>query len=208
MRYFTSLFPLLGVLGLSLLIWSDSYGQASGYTYATATGQSLVTMSSPTTATTVANGSLDDGNNILTLPFTFTFNGVSYTQITVITNGYLIFGTSASSTAVTVALFSGTSGSPAVSAWGRDGNLNTANGGNLQHGAATGDLYVVQFTKLSGGASGATSSTIHLTAQIVLYGPASTNPEESASCTEPVQEPLPALPRWASGMLPERLSTD
>ncbi len=151
-------------------------GQASNYSWATLTGQSLYTISSPTSVTTVANGSVDDGNNIITLPFTFTYNNIAYTQMTVSTNGYIVAGSVPGATQTTASLTTGTSGNPAFSILGRDANLNTANGGNLTHGAATGDLYVFEYVNISGASGGFTSATIYATMQVVLYGPASSSP--------------------------------
>lgn len=170
-RWFFSLMILL--VGASVNI---AVGQASNYTWATLTGQSLYTISSPTVVTTVANGSVDDGNNIITLPFTFTFNNIAYTQMTVTTNGYIVPGSVTGATGTTANLTTGTSGNPAFAIFARDGNLNNTNGGSLTHGSATGDLYVFEMVKYSGGSSGGASATIYATVQVVLYGPSSSSP--------------------------------
>ena len=171
-RWFFSLMILL--VGASVNI---AVGQASNYTWATLTGQSLYTITSPTVVTTVANGTLDDGNNIIPLPFTFTYNNIAYTQMTVTTNGYIVAGSVPGAISSTASLTTGTSGNPTFSIFGRDGNLNSAaNGGSLTHGAATGDKYVFEIVKLAGAASGAVSATIYATMQVILYGPASSSP--------------------------------
>jgi len=167
-------FPVLSIL-LSFIAL-DVQGQASAYTVSSLTGQSLQTITTPTVVSTVANGTVDDGNNIISLPFSFSYNGTAYTQMTVTTNGYVVPGSVPSATSTTPSLFTGTAANNVISIWGKDGNMNDVNGGNITHGAAAGDLYVIQFTKLSGASSGSASSTIYATMQIVLYGPSSSSP--------------------------------
>ena len=168
---------LTSCIVMALFVTSEkSYGQAaSTYIYATSTGNSLQTITSPTVVTTTVNGGVDDDYSLVT-PAGFSFNGyngVSYTQYSVSTNGWLAFGNN-SATTIPSSLTSVSI--PCVYAFGRDANLNTGNGGNLTHGPAAGGLYVFQFTNESGGGSGAASATVFVTMQIVLWGTTSSSP--------------------------------
>ena len=165
---------LLAFLFLVLGISNNAFGQASLYTFLSATGASSETITSPTVVTTPTNGTVDDGNIVVSpAGFTFTFNSVAYTTFTIGTNGYMIFGTS-SSTSIPSSLNGLSINS--VYAFGADHNLNTANSGNLTHGAAAGGKYVFQYTKLTGNSGGSASSTVYATIQMVLWGSTSATP--------------------------------
>jgi hypothetical protein len=163
------------VLGMVLFMGQNALAQASAYVYSTSTGAAMETIISPTVLTTFASGSADDGSNqISPATFSFTFNGTTYTQFGMSTNGWLQFGTGIPTTGrpTTINAF----GVNAVVGFERDANLNVANGGNQTHGEAAGGKYVFQFTKNSGGGSGGASATAYVTFQIVLWGPSSAAP--------------------------------
>ena len=91
---FKSLYQFSRLVGLSiiltLLLGNKSWAQVSSYTFAQSTG----TYTSITGGTQIYSGSFDDGSTSFALPFTFTYNGVGYTNVMVATNGYLVFGSS------------------------------------------------------------------------------------------------------------------
>ena len=162
------------MLMLFVLIGQNAAAQINQYGFSSSTGNSLLTIPTPTVVTTVTGGSADDGyNTVSPAGFTFSFNAVNYTQFSVSTNGWIRMG---NATASNIPSSLTSVGSNGVYIFGRDGNLNTANGGNLTHGAMGDGRYVFQYTKMSGGGSGSTSGTSYVTCQIVLWGAASTAP--------------------------------
>jgi hypothetical protein len=168
--------PSSGCTGFSsnLTVVTTQSATVNSFTYGTSTGASLEVINSPTTVTSVTSGSLDDGYISVSPSFTFPYEGTNYTSFQVGTNGYVRLGNTGS-TSIPINLTS-IGGINAIFAFGRDANLNTTYGGNLTHGAASGGKYVFQFTNLSGGSTGGTSSTIYATIQIVLWGTNSSTP--------------------------------
>lgn len=148
---------------------------ASAYSWSSGTGQPLYTITSPTVVTTVSTGSVDDGQIAITPApaFTFPYTGTDYTAFSAGTNGYVTIG--GTSTAIPSSLTS-LSGLNVVFAFGRDGNLNDVNSGNVTHGPAAGGLYVFQYNLTSGASGGGTSAAITATYQIVLWGSGSAAP--------------------------------
>ena len=149
---------------------------ASGMVYSTNTGQALETITSSNLVTTPTSGTIDDGYITVTPSgpaFTFNYLGTNYTSFAAGTNGYIVLGSTSTSIPTSITSLSGLN---VIYAFGRDGNLNTTNSGNLTHGPAAGGKYVFQMNKYSGGASGAESATIHDTYQIVLWGSTSVQP--------------------------------
>lgn len=147
---------------------------ASSLIFSSSTGQSLETIISPTTVVTaVSPGSADDGFiTIMPASFSFSYLGTAITSFGVGTNGYVIMGGTSTSIPSAITTIAGN----VVYGFGRDGNLNVANSGNLTHGAAAGGKYVFQLTNYSGGASGGESSTIRATIQFVFWGSSSASP--------------------------------
>lgn len=148
---------------------------ASAYIWSSGSGQPLYTITSPTTVTTVSTGTVDDGQNAITPAptFTFPYTGTNYTAFSAGTNGYVTIG--GISTAIPSSLTS-LAGLNVVFAFGRDGNLNNVNSGDLTHGPAAGGLYVFQYNLTSGASGGGTSAVITATYQIVLWGAGSAAP--------------------------------
>ncbi|MGK4567506.1 hypothetical protein [Flavobacterium sp. 3HN19-14] len=163
------------VLMLFAFTGQSAFAQANNYSYSASTGNALVTITSPVVLTTVSSGSVDDGSNIISpAGFTFAYNGTNYTQFGMSTNGWIQFGSGTPTTARPTAI-NGFAANAAV-AFERDANLNTANGGSMTHGPATGGLYVFQFVNNSGGSGGGASATAYITMQIVLWGSTSATP--------------------------------
>ncbi len=101
---------------LIVVSWQSALGQVSGYTFSQATG----TYSAIAGTSVHASGWDDPTPATVTIPFTFNFNGTGYTTCSVNGNGYITFGSTAS-TAATYAPISQTTGyAGAVSALGRD----------------------------------------------------------------------------------------
>jgi hypothetical protein len=92
-----------------------STAQVSGYTFAQST-----TTYSAITGTALFPTNWDDNVQNLTLPFSFQFNGASYTAINVSSNGFITFGATAPTTTGYAPISGTTAYSGAISALGRD----------------------------------------------------------------------------------------
>ena len=111
----------------------------SGYSFSTSNGTY-----SAITGTTLFSGLWDDSNSsLLTLPFTFTYNGINYTTVGVNSNGFITMG------AVTSTVYCGlqTSAANSIAAYGTDLVGNT--GSTVQYttsGTAPNRKFIVQWT--------------------------------------------------------------
>lgn len=93
------------------------FSQSSG-TYTPITGGSVVVAA--TDVATSGTTSLDGGTYALPLPFSFSFNGTSYTTCNVNVNGYITFGTTAPTATTSTPISSTTAYSGAISPMARD----------------------------------------------------------------------------------------
>ena len=132
-----------------------------------------------TATTTTGSGSLDDVNYTLaagTIPFSFVYDGVSYTGCTVSTNGYITFGSTAPTTTSYVPLSATTAYAGAVSALG--GNLNAyfiagnaSQTGTISYqtiGTTPNRKFVIQYKNFKPQAQSGTTYTTAMNFQIVL----------------------------------------
>ena len=167
--------PIVVMMMAIALPIQKSLAQVNLYSWASGTGASFETITSPTVLTTVTNGTADDGGNLITPSpaFTFRYNGVDYTQFGAGTNGYVRMGSTVSTGILGTLSSAGING---VFVFCRDGNLNVTSGGSMTHGPATGGKYVFHFVKYSGGSGGVESATIYADIQVVLWGSTSATP--------------------------------
>ncbi|MFM2157296.1 MAG: hypothetical protein RL516_2045, partial [Bacteroidota bacterium] len=148
--------------------------QSNG-TYAELTGATTLATATSTTGA----GSLDDLNYSLatgTIPFSFVYDGVSYTGCTVSTNGYITFGTTAPATNSYTPISATTAYAGAVSALG--GNLNAyfisgnaAQTGSISYqtlGTTPNRKFVIQFKNFKPSAQSGTTFTTAINFQIAL----------------------------------------
>ncbi|WP_396146699.1 GEVED domain-containing protein, partial [Flavobacterium sp.] len=123
----------------------------------------------------------DDGAILVTLPFTFTYNGTAYTQATMCTNGWVGLGSQLTVTAAQGRaggnLFTNTVPNNVLAAWFGDGNANfpSPNPGSMRHGSSGTDVYTFEYNQVTGNGFTA-GTTILISYQVRIYGPASTNP--------------------------------
>lgn len=97
-----------------------------------------VSLNGTTGLTMIVNASLDDANILITLPFSVTFNGVSYTNVYVGSNGYLTFGAGSS---VFNSLSASNPAIPGIHINARDGSYQRVYKGSLD-GNAT---YIIRY---------------------------------------------------------------
>lgn len=96
MKLFSHTKKLSGALLLLALSATNSFSQAiSAYTFATGTGGSIATLSSPTSL--IPSGVDDAATAVISFAgnFSFMFGGIAYTQFSVSSNGVLNFGSMA-----------------------------------------------------------------------------------------------------------------
>lgn len=147
----------------------------SNSTYTELTGATNLAVASGTSG----SGSLDDLNYTLangTIPFTFVYDGVSYTGCTVSTNGYITFGTTTPATNNYTPISTTTAFAGAVSALG--GNLNayfvsgnSAQTGSISYqtlGSAPNRRFVIQFKNFKPQAQSGATYTTAMNFQIIL----------------------------------------
>jgi hypothetical protein len=150
------------------------FTQSNG-TYTELTGATTLATATTTTGAT----SLDDVNYTLaagTIPFSFVYDGVSYTGCTVSTNGYITFGTTAPATNSYIPLSATTAYAGSVAALGGNlnayfiaGNVNQT--GSIRYqtlGTTPNRKFVIQYKNFKPLAQSGTTFTTAMNFQIVL----------------------------------------
>lgn len=123
----------LGAPGYSQVSALYVFSQSMG-TYTPLAGGTVVAQASGTTGA----AALDDVNyTSVTIPFTFNFNGVPYTSLTINTNGYITFGSTTPSTTTYSPISATTGYAGAVVGFARDLRGIYASPGNTTTGSAT-----------------------------------------------------------------------
>ncbi len=143
------------LIAFFLTIVTGSYGQVPSYAFSQSNGTyTPITGGTVVATATGASGaaSLDDLNySAIPIPFTFTFNGIGYTSLTINTNGHVVFGTAGSTSNYTPISSSGTYAG-AISAAGRDMNALfniLGNTGQIRYetiGVAPNQTFVIQYS--------------------------------------------------------------
>jgi hypothetical protein len=177
----------IGFLALCVaLLQGVAFGQVSGYTF-TSTTETFAPLSGGTVINTTAGLSAsmstnaDDGAVLVTLPFTFAYNGATYTQATMCTNGWVGLGNQTGVTAAqgraTANLFTNTLPNNYLAAWLGDGSANfpSPNPGSMRHGTSATGVYTFEWNQVTGNGFTA-GTTILITYQVRLYGPTSSDP--------------------------------
>ena len=175
------------VLLFLVLAGFNAQAQVPSYSRTVLTGQTYTQISGGTTINTDAgltNGSADDGNILVTLPFTFTYNGTAFTQATFNTNGWVGMGDqsaiSAANSRAAGNLFTTTAPNNTLAAWFGDGSGNwgtiAAPGvGSMVHGTMGTGVYAFEWRNATGSGF-STSATNTINFMVRIYGPASSNP--------------------------------
>src|SRR5262249_48295794 len=126
------------------------------------------------------DGTQNDGGVLVTLPFTFSYNGNPFTQMTMSANGWIGCG---NQTAVTTAqsitngrLFNTAVPNNTIAPWWKDMGADFPIGlGSMNHGLVGTDVYAFQWDKAVGSGT-ADNSIIWISFMVKIYGPASSNP--------------------------------
>ena len=137
----TSNAPLCQGADLNLMGSATLPSGVSTYAFTASTG----TYTPVTSPTTVHASAWDDAISNVTIPFTFNFNNVGYTSVSVNSNGYITFGSTTSSTTGYTPISATTTYSGAVSAFGRDLISNASTVVSGIEGSAPNRVLVIQW---------------------------------------------------------------
>jgi hypothetical protein len=134
------------LLLIALIFGTNLQAQITTYTRTVLSGQTYTSISGGTvinTAGGLTTGGQDDGGVLVTLPFTFTYNGTGYTTVTFCTNGWIAFGNQTSITTVfdgrnPANMFATAGPQNMIAAWFGDGGANFGGVGigSMVHGSA------------------------------------------------------------------------
>ena len=174
---------------LTLLTCIKGFAQITGYTrtaltgltYTQITGGTVINSTSGLSSTAMSAND-DDGAVLVTLPFTFTYNGNSFTQVTFCTNGWIGMGNqltvSAADGRTAGNLFTTAAPNNTLAAWFGDMTANFPAGGGvgaMVHGTYGTGAYAFEYRDAGGLSWNSTTSNL-INFIIVLYGPSSATP--------------------------------
>lgn len=173
---------------LTLLTCFKGFAQISAYTrtaltgltYTQITGGTVINSTSGLSSTSMS-GNDDDGALLVTLPFTFTYNGNTFTQVTFCTNGWIGMGNQLSVSAVDGRapgnFFTTAAPNNTIAAWFRDMTANFPSSGNgaMVHGTYGTGAYAFEWRNAGGYLWYSTTSDL-TNFMIVLHGPSSPTP--------------------------------
>ncbi|MGV3458940.1 MAG: GEVED domain-containing protein [Flavobacterium sp.] len=164
--------------GYSQQVQSYSRAVLTGQTYTPIAGGTVINTNAGLTPG-IFSGNQDDGGVLVTLPFTFTYGGNTFTQATFTTNGWVGLGNQAGVTAAESRapgnLFTATAPNNTIAAWFGDLGANFPQGpGAMVHGLVGTDAYAFEWRN----AVGTSFSQINVTVNfmVIIYGPASATP--------------------------------
>ena len=158
-----------------------SLSSLSGQTYSTLSGGGITTINTNAGLTTgFGDGTQDDGGVLITLPFNFSYQGNTFTQMSMSCNGWVAAGNLSTISAIdsraAANLFSTTAPNNTIAAWFKDMGANFPLGtGSMRHGLIGTDVYAFQWDKAVG-SSFSDGSSILISFQINIYGPTSSAP--------------------------------
>ncbi len=167
----------VGVTGGIPYTLSNLTGQA--YTTLTGGGITIINTNAQLTPT-MGSATEDDGGIVITLPFTFSYMGSSFTQMSMCTNGWVGAGNQGTIDATSMRtpgnLFISTIPNNTIAAWFKDMGANFPTGtGSMRHGLIGTDIYAFQWDNAVGSGF-SDGSTILISFQVNIYGPASVAP--------------------------------
>ncbi len=153
----------------------------TGQTYTTLGGGGITVINTTAGLTSgFGNSTQDDGGVLIILPFTFTYNANTFTQMSMSCNGWIGCGNQSTISAIDsrtpANLFNTTIPNNTIAAWFKDMGGNFPLGsGSMRHGLIGTDVYAFQWDNAIG--SGFTdNSSILISFQVNIYGPSSSNP--------------------------------
>ncbi len=173
---------------LTLLVSFHAQAQVSAYQRTVLSGQTYTQITGGTVINTTGGLSTSMGNNaddgavLVTLPFTFTYDGNTFTEATFCTNGWVGLGNqltvSSANGRTSANLFSGTVPNNTIAAWFGDmsANFPAPTGiGSMVHGTYGTGVYAFEWRNATGSGFGLTTTNL-INFMILLYGPTSSAP--------------------------------
>lgn len=153
----------------------------TGQTYSQITGTIINTDAQLTPGSMSVNQ--DDGSVLVNLPFTFTYNGNNFTQVTFCTNGWIGMGNQTTSVSAAQGrapgnLFTATVPNNTIAPWFGDMGANfPAPGGvgSMVHGLAGNGIYAFEWRNAVGSGFSVTTTNL-INFMVKLYGPTSIFP--------------------------------
>lgn len=139
--------PFLLSIVFAFLLTKQISAQAPGYSFASAAGS----YTAITGGTQHSSGSgMDDATFSVTLPFSFNFNGTSFTQVYLSENGYVSFGATDPGTTTRYAISSANTGFALAAAFSGDlqGDTATSELRSQTTGTAPNRTFIVQWTRM------------------------------------------------------------
>ncbi len=158
-----------------------SMSTLTGLTYTPLTGGGITTINTVAQLLTgMGSTTQDDGGVVVSLPFTFNYNGNSFNQMSFCTNGWVGAGNQGTIDAVNMRVpanfYTSTIPNNTIAAWFRDMGGNFPTGiGSMRHGLIGTDVYAFQWDNAVGSGF-SDGSTILTSFQINIHGPASATP--------------------------------
>jgi len=185
---YRSLFSLTRILFLFAALTASNTlsAQITAYTRTVLNGQAYtpVTGTVINTNAQLTPGSMsvnqDDGSVLVNLPFTFTYNGNNFTQVTFCTNGWIGMGNqtltvSAANGRAPGNLFTTTVPNNTLAAWFGDMGANFPGSGSMVHGLAGNGVYAFEWRNAVGSGFSVTTANL-INFMIKIYGPTSIFP--------------------------------
>ena len=172
MKIFFSFLIISALFSGSIVTQTANATFLPGYTRDSLTGLTYDSLTTGTIVNAVQSGTADDGNIYINLPFSFNYNGVNYSRVTVCTNGWVAMDSITSTSFTAANLFTSTAPNNIAAGFFRDANLNVTFGGIFKHGQiiiGSDTIYAIEYRNFSAAASGGTSGTAQVNFQIWLY---------------------------------------
>jgi hypothetical protein len=157
----------------------------TGGTYTQLSGGGITVINANAGLSAGLTNNQDDGAALVTLPFTFTYMGNPFTEVTFCTNGWIGMGNQMSITSLNSRvggnLFTATAPVNTIGVWFKDMGANfpiTQPGtgpGSMRHGLTGTDIYTFQWDQAVGSSFSITTANL-IRFQVSIHGPASATP--------------------------------
>jgi hypothetical protein len=153
----------------------------TGLTYTPIAGGTVINTNAGLTVGGITAPTQDDGVALVTLPFTFTYAGNTFTQATFATNGWVGLGNQTAVTDVQSRasgnLFTAALPNNTLAPWFGDLGANFPTGnGSMVHGSIGTDVYAFEWRNAVANGFSQNNNTNVINFMVVIYGPASTAP--------------------------------
>jgi len=153
----------------------------TGGTYTQLSGGGITVINTNAGLSVSMSNNQDDGAALVTLPFTFTYMGNPFTQVTFCTNGWIGMGdqlsVSAGNGRTASNMFTSTVPNNTIGVWFKDmgANFPSIGVGSMRHGLTGTGIYTFQWDQAVGSGFNVTTANL-IRFQVSIHGPASATP--------------------------------